>query len=194
MIEIIKDELNVKEVKIFAPSEFPRQICKPDARKIGPKFGKDVKEILEKAKSGDFAVVEEDGKKNVKVGEFVLLEGEYEIEFIASDNTPEGEVLQTGNGICVALDTTITHELRNEGYARDIVRHVQEARKEANFNVDDRIQIVLDIPQEYENILADFGEMIAEETLSTLVETLESTDLKKQIELDDFTFGVSLKK
>jgi len=194
MIEIIKDELNVKEVLVFAPNEFPRQICKPDARQIGPKFGKDVKEILQKAKSGDFEVIEEEGKKHVKVGEFVLLEWEYEIEFIASENTPVGEILQTGNGICVALDTRITPELKNEGYARDIVRHVQEARKEANFNVDDRIQIVLEIPQEYENILADFGDMITEETLSTLIEYIEKADLEKEIELDDFTFTVKLKK
>lgn len=73
--EIVCEELNVKEVKIFSPEEIPSQICKPNARLIGPKFGWDVKFIISEAKAGNFTLLENGW---VKVWVFELSPGEFE--------------------------------------------------------------------------------------------------------------------
>lgn len=76
---IIRDELNVKEVRYENPDKLAKKICKPDARKIGPKYGKDVQKIIMEAKSGNFSE-----KENgiIDVGGFILEMGEYVIEYL----------------------------------------------------------------------------------------------------------------
>ncbi len=189
--EILKEELNVKEVKVFAEDEIPSQICKPNARLIGPKFWWDVKFIISEAKAGNFSLLE---NWNVKVWEFELLPWEFEIEFIsawAASNT--SEVLESGNGKVIALDTTITEELKLEWYTRDIVRHIQESRKEADFNVDDRIEISISWDMVWE-ILGKFKSYIEAETLSTIVSDLQKADIEKEVEVEDLKLNLRLKK
>lgn len=187
--EILCEELNVKEVKVFSPEEIPSQICKPNARLIGPKFAGDVKFIISEAKAGNFTLLENGW---VKVWVFELNAWEFEIEFISSSNLKNPhEILESGNGKVVALSTHISETLQLEWYARDIVRHIQESRKEANFNVDDRIQITIKWAQ---NILDMFWEYIEAETLSTLVWNIIDADIEKEIEMDDIKIVLQLKK
>nr|WP_275052404.1 DUF5915 domain-containing protein [Candidatus Vampirococcus lugosii] len=81
------------------------------------------------------------------------------------------------------MDLNITKELKNEGYARDIVRIIQEARKEIDYNVADRIKIQLKIDNG-EKIIDNFGEYIQNETLSEIVEELLDFDIEKEFDLD----------
>jgi isoleucyl-tRNA synthetase len=74
--------------------------------------------------------------------------------------------VEGGYGMVVALDTTITEALKLEGYARDIIRLIQDMRKEADYQVTDRITLSIS-GEGSEQILSQFGEMIASETLST---------------------------
>lgn len=135
-LDIIKEELNVKEVIILDDaSHIAKKVCRPNGRLIGPKFGKDVKFIISEAKAGNFTELD-DGK--VQVGKFILEGEEFEIAFEAGDSDYD---IEAGMGMVIAMDETITPELELEGYARDIVRHIQEARKEAGYEVDDRIQL-----------------------------------------------------
>lgn len=76
---IIRDELNVKEVRYENPENLAKKICKPDARKIGPKYGKDVQKVITEAKNGNF-VEKENGI--IDVGGYILEPGEYTMEYI----------------------------------------------------------------------------------------------------------------
>ena len=184
---IIKNELNVKNIFVENPENLAKKICKPDARKIGPKFGKDVQKIIISAKNGDFTE-NEDG--SILVGEFRLEAGEFSVEYLA---TNENADIEGGYGTVIAMDTNLTDELIAEGFARDIIRQIQDMRKEADYQVTDKIFVKISA----ENIskIADFIEMIESETLSTHTENLENADIEKEIELENFgKIIIALKK
>ncbi|NUJ97771.1 class I tRNA ligase family protein [Candidatus Gracilibacteria bacterium] len=186
--DIIKDELNVKELIILDNSDkIAKKICKPNARLIGPKFGQDVKFIMNEAKSGNFEELE-DGK--VKVANFILEKDEYEIAFEAGDSSFD---IEAGFGMVIALDKNLTPELIQEGIARDIVRQIQEARKEASFEVSDRIQLCLK-GENLEDVIKNFGDYIQAETLSSLVENIKNPDIEKNIELEERKIVIKLKR
>ena len=134
--EIIRDELNIKEIVLDKSiNQKVTKICKPNARLIGPKYGKDVQKIIQAGKAGDF-VEQEDG--SVKIEHRVLQAEEFEFDYVKTDETLD---VEAADGMVIAIDPVITPELEAEGYARDLVRFIQEARKEANYNIDDRIQL-----------------------------------------------------
>ncbi len=105
---IIRDELNVKEVKFVNPEELAKKICKPDARKIGPKYGKDVQSIIIEAKNGNF-VEKENGI--IDVNGFILETGEYTMEYLPLEGTLD---VEGGYGMVVGLDTQVTDILKLE--------------------------------------------------------------------------------
>ncbi|MDA9129002.1 class I tRNA ligase family protein [Candidatus Gracilibacteria bacterium] len=183
--EIIKEELNVKEVSEADSQSIAKKICKPNGRLIGPKFGKEVKNIITQAKLGNFEEVDEN---TVKVGEFTLEGDEFEMAFVTEG---ESNNIESGFGMVIAMNLEITPELQVEGQARDIVRHIQEARKEAGYQVDDRIRVNI-LTENIESILSSYD--IASETLSTIDTTLLSGDLEKEIELGNTTAKIILKK
>lgn len=186
--EILKEELNVKEIiTLDNPDKIAKKICKPNARIIGPKFGKDVKFIMSEAKSGNF---EEKENGKIKVWDFILENWEYEIAFEAGETDFD---IEAGFGMVIALDKNLTPELIEEGLTRDIVRHIQEARKEANFEVDDRIKLSLS-GEWLENIIKNFWDYIEKETLSTLVETIDNPDMEKEIEVEGKKIKLGVKK
>jgi isoleucyl-tRNA synthetase len=89
----------------------------------------------------------------------------------------------------IAMDSNITNELKLEWNARDIVRQIQEARKEADYQVDDRIEISISWAEE---ILKEFSRYIETETLSTLVDDIKLADVEKYIE--ELKINIKLKK
>ncbi len=184
-IDIIKEELNVKEVLVVDGNTLAKQVCKPNGRAIGPKFWKDVKFIMTEAKSGNFELLE---NWDVKVGHFELSSWDFELVFEAWES---GALIEAGFWMVIAMDENITDELRLEWYYRDIVRHIQESRKEADYRVDDRIQVSLEWA---DDILAQFQENIESETLSTVVESLDTTDIDKKLEIWDLNIIIKLKK
>jgi isoleucyl-tRNA synthetase len=184
-IEIIKEELNVKEVLVVDWNTLAKQICKPNCRAIWPKFGKDVKFIMWEAKSGNFTILD---NWNAKVWEFELEQWDFELVFETWDTWT---LIETGFWMVIAMDNNITEELKLEWYARDIVRQIQEARKEADYQVDDRINIYLN---NADNILNIFKEYIQTETLSTITKDIVNPDIEKSIELEDLKINLKLKK
>lgn len=165
--EIIQEELNVKKVEFIKdPSALATIIAKPNAKLLGPKYGKDVQKIIMEAKAGHFEKLE---NGNLKVLDFELLPEELEIAYLGK----EGFDVETEAGILIALDTTLTPELEQEGLARDLVRQIQELRKKANYKVDDRIQVSIEGADQ--ELLQKFGSYIQEETLATEI----NSDLPK---------------
>ena len=171
-INTIKEELNVKELCFLDdPEKLADIIVKPNAKLLGPRFGKKVQEIIKKAKSGNFEKVSE--SEYLVCGEKISSE-ELEIAYIGK----EGKGIASGNGIVVSLDFEITKELQLEGQARDLVRMIQEMRKEADYDVSDRI--LLDV-QGADEVLEKFSEYICSETLGELA-SVESADREKELD------------
>lgn len=113
------------------------------------------------------------------MGEYILEAEDFEIAFITIENVDN---VESGFGMAISMNLEITPELELEGYARDLVRQIQESRKEANYNVDDRIAINIKTDN-LEAILASYD--ICSETLSTFDNSLENGDLVKEIEIGD---------
>lgn len=185
--EIIKEELNVKEVLVVDGSSLAKRICKPNWRNIWPKFGKDVKFIMSEAKAGNFTELP---NGNVKVWDFELEIGDFELVYESSDANAK---IESGFGMVITMDDKITEELKQEWFARDIVRHIQEARKECNYNVDDRIFIKIE-SNELDETIANFANYIETETLSKIDNSINSPDLEKDISIEEIKIKLSLKK
>jgi len=173
--DIIREELNVKEILVVDWNTLARQICKPNGRNIWPKFWWDVKFIISEAKSWNFKLLE---NWNVQVWNFELEQWDFELVFESWDTWT---LIEAWFWMVIAMDNNISVELKQEWIARDIVRQVQEARKEADYNVDDRIEISISWVDEIINI---FKKYIENETLSTIIEDIKLPDLKKDIEIE----------
>jgi len=113
---------------------------------------------------------------------------EFEMAYVTDGDSDN---IESGFGMVISMDLEITPELKIEWYARDIVRHIQDARKEAQFEVNDRISVNI-IVDELEAILTSYD--IHWETLSALDTSLTSWDIEKDIELGDTTAKIILKK
>lgn len=180
-LDIIQEELNVKQIEIIKnPSDLATAIAKPNAKLLGPKYGKEVQTIIQIAKTGQFERLE---NGNIKVMKYELTPEEMEIAYISK----EGVDIETAAGILVALDTTITPELEKEGLARDLVRQIQDLRKAADYKVDDRIQVAL-IGANAE-LLESWGSYIKAETLATSLEE-DFSDADQTTEFEGMTIKV----
>jgi len=172
--DILRDELNVKSVDLAELREsslgefgITRRLS-VNARALGPRVGKDVQRIIQAAKAGDWSA---DGD-TVTAGGTVLEPGEYELELQAED--PDSAIaFLSGNGF-VVLDTHLTAELEAEGLARDVVRAVQQARKDAGLDVGDRIALTIAGDPEAIAAVEAHRELIAAETLAVSVEAREA--------------------
>ena len=186
--EIIAEELNVKNVELVEMSldsttEFGViKRLTVNSRAAGPRIGKNVQAVIQAAKSGDWSEV--DG--TVIVGGITLIEGEYEIDLVADTSTnTDGEatdhigILPTGGFLI--LDGKVTAELAAEGLARDVIRAVQSARKDADFDVSDRIKLTLKAADDVLAAVAEHSELVKSETLTVELETISSGTLANSV-------------
>ena len=166
--DVIADEVNVKEVVLAAdPSEFGQVILAVDP-KIGKRLGKGLKDVLNAARAGQW---EDLGGGRYAVAGQTIEPGEYELRFKANEGLDA--VAFDGAAGVVVLDTQVDEALEREGVARDFIRLVQVARKDAGLNVSDRIHIEVKVANGLGNVLVDHAETIRAETLA---ETLRPTD------------------
>ena len=173
---ILADELNVKEV-------FTRQLddhvaqelgigkkLSPQARVLGPRVGAQVQSIIQAAKAGEWTL--EDGV--VRVAGIALEEGEYSLEFTSEGDDTAVQFLASGG--FVLLDTTVTPELAAEGLARDVIRAIQQERKNAGLDVSDRITTVVEADSAAHQAIRAHHDLIAAETLSLSLDLTEMAD------------------
>jgi len=169
--EIVRDELNVKTVtlvefddRLVAEYGIARRLA-VNARTLGPRIGKQVQQVIAAAKAGDWSV---DGDA-VMAGGIALEAGEYTLE-LELDDPAAAVAFLPGSGF-VLLDTRVTPELAAEGLARDVVRAVQQARKDAGLDVSDRIALTLGSDDESARAaIATHEALIGGETLATSIE------------------------
>ncbi|KRE43483.1 isoleucine--tRNA ligase [Knoellia sp. Soil729] len=168
---IIADEVNVRQVSLLdlesaGDSDFGvTQKLTVNARAAGPRLGREVQTAIKGSKSGDWSVGE-DG--TVTSGGLELVEGEYSLETVVEGgaNSSRATAVLPGGGF-VVLDTEVTPELAAEGLARDVIRAVQQARREAGLDVSDRISLTVTGSQALWEATVAHQALIVEETLAT---------------------------
>jgi isoleucyl-tRNA synthetase len=165
-VDVIAEEVNVRSVELtddVASVATERLQLVP--AKLGPRLGKEVQQVIKAHKSGDWSVV--DGL--VTVGGQELLDGEYALELVAEDDKASAG-LANGGGV-VALDVDVTEELEVEGRARDLVRLIQQARRDADLDVSDRIELSIAASELWIEAAITHERLISAETLATKVST-----------------------
>jgi isoleucyl-tRNA synthetase len=176
---VIADEVNVKEVKLLAldgaeaSSVGVAQRLTVNARALGPRLGKGVQSVIKAAKAGEWSVLE-DG--SVVCGGVPLTEGEYTLETVVADDSGHRAVAVLPGGGFVVLDTDLTPELEAEGWARDLVRQIQDERKAAGLHVSDPIRLRLAVPEAHLATTHEFRPVFERETLAKEVEIVTLAD------------------
>jgi isoleucyl-tRNA synthetase len=160
-IDIIADEVNVKKVtlatEITGAASAVLQVI-PGA--LGPRLGGRTQEVIKSVKSGDWR---QDGDQ-VFAGDIELFAGEYNLKMVAAQGTASSAL---GDGLgMVTLDIDITPELAAEGTARDLIRLVQQARRDADLEVSDRIELTLGVSESVRRQVQPFIDELARETLA----------------------------
>ncbi len=165
-LDIIKDEVNVKAV-IFSDdiADHAQFILKPDGKILGPRLGKSVQDVFKAAKSKNWEWIDDE---KVQVGTHVLEKNEFSIHLEANEGITAG-ALASSNGV-VILDTNVTEELINEGRARDTVRAIQEARKNQSLVVTERIQVIIDAPENIQHAINTHLPYIADQVLAVSID------------------------
>jgi len=169
---LLADEINVRSVRITpvsqgADARVERKLT-VNARVAGPRLGRAVQQVIGAAKKGDWSLSGDGDGNAVVVGGVPLLDGEYTLDLMASGNGTDVIGMLPSGGF-VSLDTVLDSELIAQGAVNDLLRLVQQARKDAGFHVSDRISLALAVPDELWTAVDERREQVAAETLSTSI-------------------------
>ena len=192
--ELIKQEVNVKELVLINAEEASHLIVKqikPNFKTLGAKLGKDMKVVgsqISAMTSEQIATLEKDGKMTIE-GHEIMLD---DVEIFPKD-IPGWTVASEGK-LTVALDLTLTDELKAEGVAREFINRIQNLRKEQNFELTDRITIKIEENSPFEAELINNNLYISEEVLSDKIEIVNSLSVFNEIEIDEIKFKVSVNR
>ena len=193
--DIVTDELNVKNVKFTDDvRDFTSYTFKPQLKTVGPKYGKmlgGIKAALDSV-DGNAAMdeVNETGALKLDVnGQEITL---FKEDLLIDTAQMEGYVSENDNGITVVLDTNLTPELLEEGFVREIISKVQTMRKEAGFEVMDRIRVTYNGTEKAESIFEKYASQIAGEVLADEVVKAEPAGYVKEWKINGeaVTMGV----
>lgn len=184
--DIILNEVNVKELKLVSNEEsgLVKRI-KADFKKLGPRYGKimkdlgkaimamDQKQIAQLEREGQYTFAELSGTPVVTLDD---------VE-ISAEDVPGWQVSSDGD-LTVALDVTVTPELRSEGMARELVNRIQNIRKDSQFDITDRVRVELQDVPEVRDALEGFGQYLADQVLANEVVLADSLQGDNVVELD----------
>ncbi len=177
---ILAEELNVKSVeRLDDPRKVAELAAKANFRALGPRFGKNAPKAaaaITAMSPDEILALRRTGEVELQVEGTAAAFGFEEIQVVEAGIAPYAA--GSTDGLTVALDTTLTAELRDEGLAREIVNKVQNLRKKSGFAVEDRIVLHVDGGDDVRRVLAAHGERVTGETLAALVE--EGTNLPHQ--------------
>jgi isoleucyl-tRNA synthetase len=151
-----------------------------NARAAGPRLGRDVQQVIKASKSGDWSV-SADGV--VVAGGIELVDGEYTLESTLAE---EGGANGTASGLLpgggfVVLETTITAELEAEGTARDVIRAIQQARRDAGLEITDRVRLSVTAEPSVAAAVETHRELIMAETLAVELSVAEGPELRIEV-------------
>ena len=193
---LIKHEVNVKELELLedASDILVKQI-KPNFKVLGPRYGKDMKLIsstINTFSPEDIKKIEQNGEIEVEInGKNITLEIS-DVEITSQDI--EGWLVANEGALTVALDVTITDDLKQEGIAREIVNRIQNLRKDSGFEVTDRIDVVLQKDEGIEQAVHTNLEYIKTETLTEELEIMDHVNNGIDIAFDDIQTKLFIQK
>ncbi|TXE08638.1 isoleucine--tRNA ligase [Gelidibacter salicanalis] len=194
--DLIKSEVNVKEIEVLedASDILVKQI-KPNFKVLGPRFGKDMKAVAQAISNfiaTDINTIEQNGTLDIEVnGKSITLELS-DVEITSQDI--EGWLVASSGPLTVALDVTITDELRKEGIARELVNRIQNLRKDSGYELTDRIVVHFQKDEHIINAINKNLEYIKTETLTEELEILEHLDNGIEVAFDDVNTKLFIQK
>ncbi len=168
----VLEELNIKELRLMgADSDMLAHTLKPQVKILGPKYGPLVQKILARFKSLDAHGSNEAARQLSETGKLSFTIDNQQIELTSEEvvvvsTAREGFVTAEERGYVVALETTITPELRAEGLARDLTHYIQDMRKKAGFKIEDHIALLLYVEPELETLLQPYTDALREKLLA----------------------------
>ncbi|MBP7101719.1 MAG: isoleucine--tRNA ligase [Bacteroidales bacterium] len=195
--ELIMSEVNIKGIEYLKDdNKILVKKIKPNFKSLGPKYGKIMKTIATSVigfSQNDIARIENEKEIYLTIeGENVVLTLE-DVE-ISTEDIP-GWIVATENAITVALDITITDELRHEGIARELVNRIQNIRKESDLDVIDKINVKITFHPELEEVLHFHKQYICSETLCNTLELIHDFRPDIQVELSEkINVGIYIEK
>ncbi|MCQ4119060.1 isoleucine--tRNA ligase [Rhodococcus tibetensis] len=167
---LIADEVNVKKVDLTTDVDVHGRFeLVVNARAAGPRLGKDVQTVIKAVKSGEWS---ENADGVVTAAGIELLPEEYTQRLVAAE--PESTAALPGGAGLVVLDSAVTEELEAEGWAKDRIRELQDARRAAGLDVSDRITVVLEVPAERRDWARAHRDLIAGEILAVELELADA--------------------
>ena len=192
--DLIKQEVNVKELQLINAEEASTLIVKqikPNFKVLGAKLGKDMKTVgteISAMSSEQIATLEKEGKMSIAGHEITI----DDVEILTKD-IPGWTVTSEGR-ITVALDLTVTDELRAEGVAREFVNRVQNLRKDKDFDLMDRISIQLEENNPFKSEINANNSYISAEVLANNIEFVDSLSQADEIEINDVYFKININR
>ena len=192
--DLIKQEVNVKELQLINAEEAAHLIVKqikPNFKALGSRLGKDMKVVgaeISNLSNEQISQLEKEGKINIQGYEITPADVE-----ISTKDIPGWTVTSDGK-TTVALDLTLTEELKSEGIAREFINRIQNIRKEKNFDLTDRINIILEENTPFMEQIQLNSEYISSEVLSNKIEIVSSLQDFNEIDIDDIKFKVNIEK
>ncbi len=193
---LIMHEVNVKEVELLedASDILVKQI-KPNFKTLGPRFGKDMKVIasaINSFSSEDIKKIEQSGTLALDINGKSITLGLEDVEIISQDI--EGWLVANDGALTVALDVTITEDLRREGIARELVNRIQNLRKDSGFDVTDRIDVFIQNDSNIVSAVNNNMEYIKTETLTEKLEITDKVNNGIDITFDEINTKLSIQK
>jgi isoleucyl-tRNA synthetase len=190
MIEDVKDlilsEVNVKSLEyLLDTSGILVKKIKPDFKILGPKVGNKMKKVaaaLAQFSQEEIREMEKSGSKTLIIDSAPIEIASEDVE-ISSEDIP-GWLVANESNMTVALDVTITPELRDEGIARDLINRIQNLRKEKDFNVTDKIQVEIQHDDTINSAIVDNLDYICSEILASSLQIKESIDIGSAVEIE----------
>jgi isoleucyl-tRNA synthetase len=194
--DLIKSEVNVKEIELIDDaSGIVVKTIKPNFKVLGPRFGKDMKmisEAIQNLSQNDIAIVEKQQEISLVINEKVVNLKLEEVEITSQDI--EGWLVANQGGLTVALDITITEDLRMEGNARELVNRVQNLRKDSGLEVTDKIILVIEKNDILGRSIAANEHYIKTETLTKELVFVDELENGTEIAFDDVQTKILIKK
>lgn len=193
--ELILNEVNVKELKhVDNATGILVKKVKPDFKKLGPRYGKIMKQLAAEVQGMSqeaIATFEKEEKYTFDIeGQAATIELA-DVEIISEDIP--GWLVANAGKLTVALDVTITDDLRKEGIARELVNRIQNIRKSSGLEITDRINIKLTDLEQIRETVSEYNNYIASQVLADKIELLESVD-GQNIDMDDYILQISVEK
>ncbi|MBD5282672.1 MAG: isoleucine--tRNA ligase [Bacteroides sp.] len=198
IIPLVLSEINVKEMELLDPSNTVLvKRVKPDFKKLGPVFGKQMKQVAAAVQSMEQAQIielERNGAIDLTLADGTSAHVTADTVDIFSEDIPGWLVANEGT-LTVALDITVTPELRREGMARDLVNRIQNIRKGRDYNITDRITVCLEPVAEVVDCLSVYSDYIASQVLATAITTSAALPANDDtLDIDGLRVNISIER